>query len=242
MTRALVLSFFLMLQAANSFAAELRLTLANDPVAGNSRPDDLYTSSLGIELTLPRARLTAGERMFTDRVRGFRFDETFLSLGMTLPKTAGWEGEGALGILHVGQGLLGASVQNQVHGWIGSSQIELPYIEDRSFVTLEAALSRPLRSVAGAHLSTEAGVFIAPDFRSWLQAGFLAERPLGADLALRLGLGARTDWTESAWLGDHVADFAPTGEIGLAWRSLVLSWLYNEYGTRSSHLSLSVRR
>lgn len=242
MTRVLVFSFFLMLHAAGSFPAELRLTLANDPVAGNSRPDDLYTSSIGLELVFPRVRVMAGERMFTDRERGLRFDETFLSAGLSLPETAGWESEGALGVLRVGQGLLGESAQNRVHDWIGSDQVALPYLESRSFATAEIFLFRPLRSFGGVHLSSEAGAFTAPGFRSWLQAGVRAERSIAGPLALRLGLGARADWTESTWLGDHVADFGPTAEIGVAWRSIVLSWLYNETGTRSSHLSLSVRR
>ncbi|HEY9422478.1 MAG TPA: hypothetical protein VIW92_13765, partial [Thermoanaerobaculia bacterium] len=92
MFRILFLLFVLMSHDAALVATELRLTLANDPVAGNSRPDDLYTSSIDIELLFPRARVTAGERMFTDRDRGVRFDESFLTVGTALSEMAGWEG------------------------------------------------------------------------------------------------------------------------------------------------------
>lgn len=222
-------------------AADLHLTIANDPVAGSSRPDDLYTSDLGVELSFERVRVVAGERMFTDRERALRFDETYLSVSTDLPELAGWEGEASAGVLRVGRGLLGQSAQNEVHDWIGSGEVLLPYIGgDHYYPTLGASLSRPLGGPGRFHLQGETEAFAAPGFRSWLRAGIAAERPLGRDFSVRLGAGARIDHVESSWLGERVADFAPTFEVGLAWRPIVLLYRYNEYGTRSGHLTLGV--
>lgn len=223
-------------------AADFRLTLVNDPVAGSSRPDDLYTSAFTLEMTFDRVRAGLGERMFTDRERGLRFDETHLSITASLPEIAGWESEASLGVLRVGRGLLGQSVQNEVHDWIGSDRVDLPYIQgDHDYATAAAGLLRPAGRIGGAHLSAEAGVFTAPGFRSWLRTGVVVERPLGRRTALRLGLGARADLVETSWLGGSVPTLGATAELGLAWEPLVLRWSYNDFGTRTSHLTLGVR-
>ena len=223
-------------------AADLRLTIANDPVAGSSRPDDLYTSAVGIEMTFDRARVAFGERMFTDRERGLRFDETHLAVGMDLPELAGWEGEAFAGVLRVGRGLLGESAQNAVHDWIGSGRVDLPYIRgDHDYATLEASFARPAGRLGRLHLSSEIDAFTAPGFRSWLRGGLFAERPLGRSAALRAGLGARADLVEASWLGDRVDDLAPTAELAASWEALVLRWSWNDFGDRRSHLTLGVR-
>lgn len=221
--------------------ADLHLTVANDPVAGSSRPDDLYTSDFGVELVFERVRVVAGERMFTDRERTLRFDETYLSVSTALPELAGWKGEASAGVLRAGRGLLGESAQNEVHDWIGSGEVVLPYIGgDHYYATLGASLSRSLGRLGRSHFQGETEVFAAPGFRSWLRAGIAAERPLGRDFSVRLGAGVRVDHVETPWLGDRVAGVAPTFEVGLAWRPIVLLYRYNEYGTRSGHLTLGV--
>jgi hypothetical protein len=227
-------------------AAELQLTVANDPVSGSSRPDDLYTAELGLAVDFERVRVTAGERMFTDRERGLRFDETFLTVGLDLPDflpgLAGWEAEADLGVLRAGRGLLGQDVQNEVHRWTGSDEVNLPYAPgNHHFLTAELSLARPLRQIGATHLRSEAGAFTAPGFRHWLRAGVVAERPLGDRAAVRFGLGARADQVDTDWLGDRISDVAPTAELAVAYRSLILRWSYNDYGTRTGHLTLAVR-
>lgn len=223
-------------------AAELHLTVANDPVSGSSRPDDLYTSELGVAVDFERVRVTAGERMFTDRERGLRFDETFLSVGIDLPDLAGWQAEADLGVLRAGHGLIGQDLQNEVHRWIGSDEVDLPYAPgNHHFPTAGLSLARPLGRIGVTDLRSEAGAFTAPGFRHWLRAGLVAERPLGDRAAVRFGLGARADQVDTAWLGDRVSDVAPTAELAVAYRSLVLRWSYNDYGTRTGHLTLGVR-
>lgn len=223
-------------------AAELQLTVANDPVSGSSRPDDLYTAELDLAVDFERVRVTAGERMFTDRERSLRFDETFLAVGLDLPELAGWQAEAELGVLRAGHGLLGQDVQNEVHRWTGSDKVDLPYAPgNHHFPTAELSLARPLGRLGVTDLRSEAGAFTAPGFRHWLRAGLVAERPLGDRAAVRFGLGARADQVDTDWLGDRIADVAPTAELAVAYRSLILRWSYNDYGTRTGHVTLGVR-
>lgn len=242
------LLFALLLTLASSWtlsgaeAAELQLTVANDPVSGSSRPDDLYTAELGLAVDFERLRVTAGERMFTDRERGLRFDETFLTVGLDLSDLAGWQAQADLGVLRAGRGLIGQDLQNEVHRWIGSDEVDLPYAPgNHHFPTAGLSLARPLGQLGVIHLRSEAGAFTAPGFRHWLRAGVVAERPLGDRAAVRFGLGARADQVDTDWLGDRISDVAPTAELAVAYRSLVLRWSYNDYGTRTGHVTFGVR-
>jgi hypothetical protein len=242
LSHSALFALLLTLAGPGAEAAELQLTVANDPVSGSSRPDDLYTAELGLAVDFERVRVTAGERMFTDRERGLRFDETFLTVGLDLPELAGWAAEANLGVLRAGRGLLGQDVQNEVHRWTGSDEVDLPYAPgNHHFPTAALSLARPLRRIGATHLRSEAGAFTAPGFRHWLRAGVVAERPLGDRAAVRFGLGARADQVDTDWLGDRVSDIAPTAELAVAYRSLVLRWSYNDYGTRTGHLTLGVR-
>jgi hypothetical protein len=242
LSHSALFALLLTLALPGAEAAELQLTVANDPVSGSSRPDDLYTAELGLTVDFERVRVTAGERMFTDRERGLRFDETFLAIGRDLPDLAGWQAEADLGVLRAGRGLLGQDVQNEVHRWTGSDKVDLPYAPgNHHFPTAELSLARPFSQIGATHLRSEAGAFTAPGFRHWLRAGVVAERPLGDRAAVRLGLGVRADQVDTDWLGDRVSDVAPTAELAVAYRSLILRWSYNDYGTRTGHVTLGVR-
>lgn len=235
---ALMLLWFVHLPAA---ASDLTIRLVNDPAAGNSRPDDLYTSDLQIEFAEGRRRIVFGERMFTDRQRRLRFDETHLSVATPFETIAGWSTEASLGLLHVGKGLLGEGAQNTVHKAIGSDLVELPYAADsRVFPTAGVSLSRPL-STRGLGLESRVEAYSAPGFRSWIRAGFLAERTLGRSFTVGAAAGVRADWVETTWIGDEIHGASPTGHVSIAWRSVELRASWNDYGTRSPHVSLGFK-
>ncbi len=223
-------------------AAELRLSTANDPISGKSGGDDLYTAAVVVEVDAVGHRWTVGERMFTDKQRGRRFDETYLEAARELPSWRGWDLEVAAGALHVGKGLLGERVQNQVHRWVGSERLHLDYADtDPWHLTLASQAQRPLllsrRAVVTAHLQA----FASPGFQRWLRAELRADLDLGAGFGLRLGAGGRGGAVDTELLADHVASLAPTYELGVSWRAVELRYSSNDYGTATRHLTLTVR-
>lgn len=224
-------------------AVELSLQTANDTIFGSSdHPDDLYTSAVAVDLHFARHRWTLGERMFTDRERGLRFDETFLEANRELPEWRGWHAEIGAGVLRVGNGLLGEGVQNEVHRWVGSDRVELPYVDDtRWFATGRLRLDRVLAATPRAALSTRLEALAVPDFQSSIRASLAADMSLGGGVALRAGLGARSAKVESSLLEERVSELAATWELGLAWRDLTLRYSFNDHGTETGHLSLMVK-
>jgi hypothetical protein len=221
--------------------SELRLTIANDPIAGNRRGDDLYTAALDVEIGSPLGRWSFGERMFTDRAAGRRFDETYLELARPLPEVRGWQPEAALGVLRVGEGLFGQNVQNELHEAIGSDLLDLAYPDDARWhatVGLAATRSFDLAGARWAQLRVEAVEMV--DFRRWVRVGLLADRELAPDLVVRVGLGGRIDEARSPLLGDHLEDRGLTAELGVRYRQLELRYAFNDFGTGTGHLSLAV--
>jgi hypothetical protein len=243
-TRALAVAFVALfvvsLATPSGQAAELELAIANDPVTGSSQPDDLYTSDLSLGLRFDHFQLVLGERMFTDRERSLRFDETHLSARFALPAFAGWSAVGAAGVLQVGEGLLGQRVQNAVHRAIGSDELALPYVDDELHPTFAVTLARPLATPGPAVARAEVTADLVPGLRSTLGAQLVAERALGGSRAVRAALGVRADHVEHQALAPRVASLGPTAEVGLAWRSLTLRARWNAYGTRSTHLALGL--
>lgn len=241
-SRKVALGTLFLLLTVPALSAELRVTYANDPVVGNPRPDDLYTSDLEIEIMTDRFRIIAGERMFTDREIGHRFDETHLSLVKPLGTVRGWDTEVSLGVLQVGEGLLGESIQNSVHQAIGSDEVDLPYVlSDERYGTAGVMLSRDLGSVAGLRLRSDVEAYVAPELRSWIRGGIVADRPLAGSAALELGVGLRIDEVESRWLSPSIGGSSPAGHLAFVWRSTEIRWAWNEYGTRSPHLFIGFR-
>lgn len=82
-TTSALLALTMALPAAG---AEIALTLANDALAPREHVDDLYTADTQLAIHLGRFRLQLGERMFTDRERGLRFDETAFDVARPLPR------------------------------------------------------------------------------------------------------------------------------------------------------------
>ncbi len=231
--------------SARAEAPRILFTTSNDLIAGKTQGDDLYTAALAFEVQGNDLRWRFGERMFTDRRRAFRFDETYLelarSLGPPSGTAGGWFGEISGGVIHLGRGLLGEDVQNEVHRVVGAERVSLPYLDsDRWVGSATLRGGRVLPVAAPWSLEVEGEVHLAPAFRSWQKLAVVAERDLAGGLAMRAGVGARLDQTAGDLLGDRVARAAATAELGLAWRGVSLRWSLNDFGTRASYLSLGV--
>jgi hypothetical protein len=240
----LLLVLFLALVALTSTpagAVDLHLTIANDPIFGNQEQDDLYTAGLAISMQRGFRHFTAGERMFTDREAGQRFDETFLAAEQRLANWGAWQPTVGLGLIHVGQGLLGQSVQNSIHEAIGSDRLDLDYLErSRYFGELMARLERSDLLGRGRLVTTTIELRSAPGFRSWLRAMAYYEATFGKHFAWKAGLGVHAEEAQLSLLEKNVEQLAPAAELGIAWRSLTLLWSYNDLGTASSHLTLGM--
>ena len=124
-TGAIVLFAALLFAGDEASSAEIRLTLANDPISGNEKKDDLYTSELALEVQYADRTLVFSERMFTNRDAGTRFDETELIVGLAQLPVGEWTAHPEFGVLRVGEGLFGESVQNRVHRVTGSRPVAL---------------------------------------------------------------------------------------------------------------------
>ncbi len=230
------------LGASSARAGELRLTTSNDLLSGGGAGDDLYTATVEVTLDSHLGRVTFGERMFTDRAHARRHDETYLELGRELPTSGGWQPEVRLGVLRLGRGLLGESIQNEVHRWVDSEAVHLDYREQTLWrPTVAASATRELGRAGGFWWSAAGDAFAAPDFRTWARLGVAAERSLGGGLAVRVGLGARADRVRTEWLAGHVRDQGLSGEVALRWQRLTLRWTQNVDGTGTEHLTLSWR-
>lgn len=221
-------------------AAELELTTSNDIISGE---DDLYTAEIGMRFVLaPRLSLELGERIFTDRDAGSRFDESYMRLETRLPPLAGWHGELRLGALHVGEGVGGQSLQNSVHRAVGSDRVDLAYTgEERWYPTLGLAGRRFLGQRSGAALFTRGELDATPGFRSSLQLALAAERPLAGDWVASGELGLRADHVEDDRLEEHVDGIAPAVRLGISYRRFSATWSWNEYGTETGHVTLGYR-
>ena len=218
----------------------LRLTFSDDLVAGSDRPDDLYTAELRLESHARGFVFRLGERMFTRRDLGRRFDETFGDLSLEPLALGSWDITPRLGVLRVGRGLGGERAQNEIHRWVGSEPVDLDYVEGRHwYPTFEAAARREW-SVAGGSASLALEGFAAPNFRQHLRGGVALERPLGESWSLRLGTGYQFNRAEFDLLRGALRDSGPTAELGIAWRAVGLRWSYNDFGTRAGAVSVAL--
>ncbi len=227
--------------APRAHAVEVTFQIANDPISGNAQSDDLYTSAFAVEISAAGHHWSVGERMFTDRERDLRFDETFIEARRELPSWKGWKFDATAGALHVGRGLLGQSVQNEVHSWVGSEQVDLPY-PDRShwFATGRLSATRPLWITTKSSLLARIEAATTPGFQDHVSAQLVLDRDLGSEVRLRLGAGARAGRAESSLLGDRIVDLAETYEVGVAWKNLMLRVSQNDFGTATRHIALLI--
>lgn len=91
-----------------------------------------------------------------------------MQLGPPSATAGGWFGEISGGVIHLGRGLLGEGVQNEVHRVVGAERVSLPYLESDRWVgsaTLRGGRALPV--AAPWSLEVEGEVHLAPAFRSW---------------------------------------------------------------------------
>ena len=227
--------------ASPAAAAGFRFVTDNDFLADNG--DDLYSFGVGFELHRGRYTLTLKENGFTDRAAGVRFDETFLTVGRSLPLPRGWDGWGELGAVHVGNGLLGETFQNDFHELIQADTVRLDYVEDGQVLpvaSFAATRLSPLgpRFAAGPYVEASA----APGLKSHVLAAAQASWDVHPDVTLSALVGARHSEAELAALEPRMGGTAAQAELTLVWRQRVaLSWSYNASGTRQEHLAIGWR-
>jgi hypothetical protein len=216
------------------------VTFSDDLIADNDRPDDLYTAELRLESRAADFHLRLGERMFTRRELGARFDETFVDAALEPVELGSLRITPRIGALRIGKGLLGERAQNEVHGWVGSDPVDLVYV-DRThwYPVVEATLERLFGGREWVGTASVDG-YAAFGFRQWLRSGVRLERPVGERWSVLVGAGYQVNRVEDRLLEGAIRDSGPTGELGVAWRGVSLRWSYNEYGTRASALTLGV--
>ncbi|MGH9382343.1 MAG: hypothetical protein ACRD2Z_17295 [Thermoanaerobaculia bacterium] len=235
-------TFLALAMALPAAGADITLTLANDALAPRGHVDDLYTADTQLAVHLGRYRLQLGERMFTDRDRDLRFDETTFEISRPLPRFGRWRVEVGLGALHVGRGLLGASTQNAVHRLIGNSVVDLEYAADHDlYGRARVDVWRPLVERAAVDLSLHASATLAPGLDSHARVGLHAERALPAGVSAFAGVATLAHRVETELLDTVIADRGMAWNLGVAWRDLSLGYAYNLYGTDTGHLMLGYR-
>ena len=216
----------------------------NNDLLGDEVEDDFYTFGARLDVSVATWMVRWEENAFTDREAGFRFDETYVTLGKFIRQetTGGWylwlEG----GAAWVGEGLLGQEAQNRVHELLGSNEVDLVYI-DTEETHLHGQFEIGRQWTGNGPFST--GPIVSgswtPDFRTNAFAGWRTiwepSRRFGVDLIV----GGRYADADLALLAERLEEVAPAAsvELKLPW-ALVLEWSLNRYGTDRQHLALGV--
>lgn len=221
---------------------EVRISTNNDLLLGNEVEDDFFTFGGTLEVTYAGITYKFEENAFTDRLSNLRYDESFLTIGGLLPpeRLGGWclwlEG----GVNHLGEGLLGQSVQNDIHDLIGDEPVILPYLD---------------LDEANAYVYTEMGKqwFVGGDeltIGPQLSAGHTVDYRTNVDIGVRgiwrpserFGLdvfvGGRFADTDLAALEPHLEEtgVAAQVEIDLPF-GFFAKWTSNRYGTDRRHVT-----
>lgn len=229
---------------STSFArplGDVQFVLANDFLASNEKDDDLYTAALELQFSWHGYQISFGENIFTDREDDIRFDETYLTLERNLPRLGLWYSSVGVGVVHVGEGILGESAQNAVHRLTGDSELNIPYVEaNRVHPTLGVRLDRPLWLWPGTTTGVRAELYNAFDFQGHAAAAFGVAWPVNSWLLVQADLGARFSWTEFEALEERIEEFAPTWKFGFKIQEKIsLNWDYNSFGTKSQHFNIA---
>jgi hypothetical protein len=221
---------------------EMELGTINDLWGFNEIEDDLYTSTVSLGLRYEDFQVRLWENTFTDHENELRWDESYLTAAFSPGELWGWRSEVELGMMALGQGLLGESVQNAVHRWIGEPEVDLPYVDGRTFGVAAARLGRSYRPLRDVTVRPRVELFAAIDFRAWLLASARVEwRPLKF-LSWSNEVGGRLDRTDYAPLEPWLRDSGALFETSLGFFDVLhLAWNYNWYGTGRSHTRLDLR-
>lgn len=222
---------------------ELRIILANDYLTNNAIDDDLYSYSFTFEYHLGERVLRLSEAAFTDSNNNLRFDETSLVIGQRLDSLRGWHLGVEVGLLRVGEGLLGESAQNAVHRLVGDEELHLPYIEDSHlYPVVSLRLDREAELKEGLWLQPKGGLRCSFGYgrTAWVGGELLWQ--VLSRFWLGFELGGRYDHSSFAPLEPWLAKTGLMGALSMRLpKGLVLKWTYNEFGTRLQHVSLGYR-
>ena len=224
-------------------AVGIEIKTANDFLTKNKQKDDLYSFGFGVSLDLGRYDLKLSENAFTDRTNELRFDETYLTLSRALPALGRWQVHGEAGVVQVGEGIFGEGAQNSLHSLLGDEEVELPYIESSSLhPTLGLTFSRNLASLGPVATGAEIQAFSAVDFKSHASVLFRASWQALDPVRLEAGFGARYTQTDFDPLEPWVSSVGAQVELGVdLYDRYLLTWTYNEYGTKMQHFQLGYR-
>ena len=157
----------------------IQITTGNDILAGNSRSDDLYTGGLALLLEFDEAKINATtihkgfatleENLFTDRERGERLDETWLSLGRRFEGDK-WSASAHIGVVRAGQGVFGEDAQNLIHRAIGDEEVELDYpTENRHYPVVGGQYRRVLPSLGPLQGEARVDLRVAQGYQQWVR-------------------------------------------------------------------------
>lgn len=219
-----------------------RVVQNNDFLADNTVDDDFYTFGIRLELSYGALSYRLTENAFTDREDDARFDETYLTVGRLLPDAwlGAWNVWVELGAVHVGEGLLGQSAQNQLHELVGVDPVHLEYLEgvDDYHAHVTAELGRQWRLARHWTAGPRIGFSTSIGFRTNSLAGVRTVWKPSRRFAVDVVLGARFADTELPLLEPHLekASLAAMVELDLPFGFLV-EWSLNRYGTERRHLS-----
>lgn len=219
-----------------------RLSMVNDYLTNNTEDDDFFTFGLRAEGRWKKLTVRFEENGFTDSADGLRYDESHLAAGMAASGkwTGKWQLYFELGATHIGRGVFGQDVQNDLHRLVGDRGLELDYIEglDELYlhVLLEAGLPLPVgfQWQAGPLTSLHTSPGYRTNFFAGLRATWSPRTPVSLDLAT----GARFADTELELLKPHLesASFDTMVHLYLPF-GFFATWSLNRYGTDREHVS-----
>ncbi|HVR28202.1 MAG TPA: hypothetical protein VMS86_01600, partial [Thermoanaerobaculia bacterium] len=195
-------------------ALELRFVTQNDYLAKNRTRDDLFTFAVGFELDRGPYTISFHENAFTDREAGTRFDETFLTVGRSLPGVDPWALYFEAGFVHVGRGLFGQRFQNDFHRIIGGEELDLRYVGSNLHPSFELVAKRAFAIAGPLALGPRLEAYSVPGLRSHAVVGAQARWEINARLALDVVTGGRWSRVSFHPLEPHRAELAPMARIG----------------------------
>ena len=242
-----LLSTALLLPAAAE-ATDIRFVTDNDAFGSNETEDDLYTFAVLVEIDKGPLTWTVAETAFTDREAGFRFDQTHVTAGRLVPER--WFGRWSVwteaGVAHVGEGLLGQDLQNAFHQLIGSTELDLEYVDENDYYAwLGFEAGRQTRVVGGLtvgpHLEAHSYVGFKDDALVGVRSRWQPARLLGR-LEMDVLVGARYSRSSFDPLAAHLDEVSTAAQVEIATPGgLIVNWSRNRYGTGREHVSLGFR-
>lgn len=239
---ALLVSFAF---APPATAGEFRLSGDNDLLGNNPRSDDYYTFGLRAEWVTETWTVRLDENAFTDLRADRRFDETYLIVGRAAPRE--WLGRWSLwtelGVVHVGEGLLGQSAQNEVHDLIGDERVHATYLDlDDYHPHVGLELGRQYRLGDEWTLGPQVNLRSSFDFKSSTLVGARTHWRPGGGWEIDVLVGAKTARSELPLLDVQLEDTSEAAlvEVNTPW-NVYFEWSDNRYGTGRQHFALGIR-